>query len=129
MTTNKKKTTTSTSRGSDDADGCGAGTDYAIREEDGAQIVATKEPVLLVINDPGPASNADHGGRGNFESNRSGDSGSDGEDDEVCNLLKHVSHRGLYDTTVTTVLSRLLLLLFGEGKKRRREKKRKEKVS
>ncbi|CAN0037672.1 unnamed protein product [Ectocarpus fasciculatus] len=82
LTTNKKKTTTGTSRSSDDADGCGAGKDHAIRE-DGAQIVATKEPVLLVINDPGPASNADHGGRGNFESNCSGDSGSDGEDDEV----------------------------------------------
>ncbi|CAM9745117.1 unnamed protein product, partial [Ectocarpus sp. 13 AM-2016] len=75
----KKKRTTTDILSSGDADGC-AGKDYAIRE-DGARVGATKEPVLLVINDPGTAT-AD-GGRGNFERNRSGDSGSDGEDDEV----------------------------------------------
>ncbi|CAM9464194.1 unnamed protein product [Ectocarpus sp. 6 AP-2014] len=78
LTTNKKGTTTNIPR-SNDADGC-AGKDYAIRD-DGARVGAKKEPVLLVINDPGTA-NAD-GGRGSFESNRSGDSGSDGDDDEV----------------------------------------------
>lgn len=88
--TNKKRTTTNIPRGSSDADGC-AGKDYAIRD-DGARVGATKEPVLLVVNDPGTAK-AD-GGRGKFESNRSGDSGSEGEDDEVLIVYAVVPDRG-----------------------------------
>ncbi|CAM9262435.1 unnamed protein product [Ectocarpus sp. 4 AP-2014] len=79
LITNKKRTTTNIPRSSDDADGC-AGKDYVICDG-GARVGATKEPVLLVINDHDTA-NAD-GRRGNFESNRSDDGGSDGEDDEV----------------------------------------------
>ncbi|CAN0220963.1 unnamed protein product [Ectocarpus sp. 12 AP-2014] len=91
LITDKKRKTTNIPR-SGDADGC-VGKDFAIRE-DGARVGATKEPVLLVINDPSTA-NAD-GGRGNFESNRSGDSDSDGEDDEV---LTRAQIKGMAERT------------------------------